>query len=227
VVRLNLRDHGDSHHLNPEIFHSCRLDEVVHAVRLLSERMPGDRVYLGGFSLGGNFALRIAARAPDEGITLERVVAVCPVLDPRDTMAALEHGLALYRYYFIRKWRRSLALKQAAFPDLYDFGDLARFSSLQHMTDHFVREYTEYPDLDTYLRGYAVTGERLARLVVPTEILLADDDPVIPVAGAAALARPAALTLRRTHHGGHVSFLEDFRLRSWLDDYIAHQFGAR
>ena len=32
VVRLNLRDHGDSHHLNPEIFHSCRIAEVVGAV---------------------------------------------------------------------------------------------------------------------------------------------------------------------------------------------------
>ena len=28
VVRLNLRDHGATHHLNREIFHSCRLTEV-------------------------------------------------------------------------------------------------------------------------------------------------------------------------------------------------------
>jgi len=27
VVRLNLRDHGATHHLNREIFHSCRLPE--------------------------------------------------------------------------------------------------------------------------------------------------------------------------------------------------------
>ncbi len=33
VFRLNFRDHGDTHHLNHEIFHSCRLDEVVHALR--------------------------------------------------------------------------------------------------------------------------------------------------------------------------------------------------
>ena len=25
VVRLNLRDHGDTHHLNRDLFHSCRL----------------------------------------------------------------------------------------------------------------------------------------------------------------------------------------------------------
>ena len=31
VFRLNLRDHGTSHHLNPELFHSNRISEVVGA----------------------------------------------------------------------------------------------------------------------------------------------------------------------------------------------------
>lgn len=29
TFRLNFRDHGDSHHLNPGLFHSCRLEEVL------------------------------------------------------------------------------------------------------------------------------------------------------------------------------------------------------
>jgi predicted alpha/beta-fold hydrolase len=224
VVRLNLRDHGDSHHLNRGIFHSCLLDEVVHGVRELSRRAPEDRLYLGGFSLGGNFALRVAMRAPEAGIELRKVVAVCPVLDPRDTMAALEDGLPLYRLYFIRKWRRSLERKRAAFPADYDFGNLARFDSLRAMTEHFVQGYTAFPDLETYLRGYALTGDRLAGLTVPAEILVADDDPVIPVSGLAGLARPPTLTVRRTRHGGHVSFLSDYRLSTWLDDYVSRAF---
>lgn len=226
VVRLNLRDHGDSHHLNPDLFHSCRLEEVLDAVRVLHARYAGERLYLGGFSLGGNFALRIAARAPGEGICIEQVAAVCPVLDPRSTMTALDGGLLHYRLYFIRKWRRSLERKRSAFPHLYDFGELDRFRTLEHMTEYFVRHYTEYDDLDSYLRGYAVTGERLAGLEVPTEVLLADDDPVIPVHDAASLARTPALTVRRSLHGGHVGFLADYRLASWLDEYVARVFRA-
>src|ERR1700677_1227848 len=61
VLRLNLRDHGDSHHLNREIFHSCRLAEVVGATRAVAERFPAARIFLAGFSLGGNFMLRVAA----------------------------------------------------------------------------------------------------------------------------------------------------------------------
>src|SRR5450755_4468569 len=41
VVRLNLRDHGDTHHLNRELFHSCRLPEVLGAIRRLQGIFAG------------------------------------------------------------------------------------------------------------------------------------------------------------------------------------------
>lgn len=220
VVRLNLRDHGDSHHLNRELFHSCRLREVLDAVGVLQRRHPQERLVLAGFSLGGNFALRVAAHGLGAGLCIERVVAICPVLDPRQTLRALDEGLPLYRLYFLRKWRASLERKRQAFPGLYDFGDLSRFRTLRDMTDYFVRNYTEYPDLDTYLRGYAVIGARLARLAVPARILLAEDDPVIPSRDAARLAHSPALTIERSSRGGHCAFLLDYRLRSWLDEYL-------
>lgn len=224
IVRINMRDHGDSQHLNRGIFHSCRLDEMVDAVRWVRDRFPGERLHLSGYSLGGNFALRIAARAGRE-LDLARVVAICPVLDPEETMAALDSGSVLYRQYFLAKWRRSLERKALAFPDEYDFGSLSRFRSLREMTEYFVTRYTEFPDLTSYLRGYAITGDRLAALEVPADVLLADDDPVIPSASVARLARPAGLTVDRSRWGGHCGFLLDYRLSTWSDDYLARKLG--
>ena len=61
VFRLNFRDHGDSHDLNEALFHSCRIDEVVHALRRhRASAGRRDRWRSAGFSLGGNFALRAA-----------------------------------------------------------------------------------------------------------------------------------------------------------------------
>jgi predicted alpha/beta-fold hydrolase len=219
VIRVNMRDHGDTHHLNRGIFHSCRLPEMVDAVRWVRDRFPGDDLSLAGFSLGGNFALRIAVAAGAD-LRLRRVAAVCPVLDPAETMVALDRGSLIYRLYFLLKWRRSLERKAELFPDDYRFGSLRRFRSLTAMTDFFVTRYTEFPDLPTYLGGYAITGDRLAGLAVPANLLLADDDPVIPAASAARVAASAQLCIERSRFGGHCGFVQDLRLTTWLDDYL-------
>jgi predicted alpha/beta-fold hydrolase len=226
VFRLNLRDHGDSHHLNTELFHSCRLDEVIGAVRWVQSRYPTEMLMLGGFSLGGNFSLRVAADAAAAGLDVGGVAAVCPVLDPVETMYALDDGWLAYRLYFIRKWRSSLERKRRAFPDVYDFGDLGRFTDLQTMTEFFVTNFTEYPDVLSYLRGYAITGDRLSGLTAPSRALLAEDDPVIPIGGLSRLERPAALEIERAEFGGHVGFVADLKLRSRVDDYPLQVFEA-
>ncbi len=130
VVRLNLRDHGATHHLNRDLFHSCRLPEVVGAVQALAMKFTGLPMALAGFSLGGNFMLRVAAHAEAPHLPLERVIAISPVLDPAETLTTLERGTPLYHGYFVRKWSRSLAKKQQAWPGHYDFEELLRMRNL-------------------------------------------------------------------------------------------------
>ena len=105
-----------THALNRELFHSCRLPEVVGAVAGLQALFPGSLLSLAGFSLGANFWLRVGARARAAGVSISRIVAVCPVLDPAVTLEALESGPAIYHDYFLYKWRRSLRMKQDAWP---------------------------------------------------------------------------------------------------------------
>jgi predicted alpha/beta-fold hydrolase len=215
VFRLNMRDHGPSHHLNPELFHSNRIGEVVAAVARISSMFPDLPLLLAGYSLGGNFALRVALRAEAAGIDLRQVVAVCPVLEPANTLHALETGWAGYRSYFIRKWRRSLLRKEECFPELYDFSNLAGLKTLTEMTEHFVVKYSGFPDLHTYLKGYALTGDVLAPLTVPCHLITSRDDPVIPSVDIERLARPDALTISVVEHGGHCGFMDSPRKLSW------------
>jgi len=220
IVRINLRDHGDSHYLNQGMFHSCRLAEVIGAVRWVQESFPDEAILLVGFSLGGNFSLRVAAKAVEAQLRIKQVIALCPVLDPKQTMDSLDMGWLGYRVYFIRKWRYSLEKKRAAFPNLYDFSNLKRFTTLRSMTNYFVLRYTEFPDLESYLAGYSLTGSRLAGLAVPSTMLLANDDPVIPIFDSGRIAQSSCLTIDKSAFGGHCGFLWDYRLNSWLDRYI-------
>jgi predicted alpha/beta-fold hydrolase len=116
VVTLNFRDHGETHHLNPEPFHSCRLDEVVQAAKAAQSRRPGLPWFVAGFSLGGNFALRVARAAPAAGLRLAHVAAICPVVHGESGLRALETGFPLYHWYFMKKWRRSLEAKRRHIP---------------------------------------------------------------------------------------------------------------
>jgi uncharacterized protein len=226
VLRLNLRDHGETHHLNRELFHSCRLPEVVGAVRALQQEFAGRPLQLVGFSLGGNFMLRVAAQARTAGLNLARVVAVSPVLDPAATLTALQSGTPIYEQYFVRKWLRSLRKKQAAWPGVYDFSELERMRDLKLMTAELVRCYSEFATLEDYLNGYAITGERLERLEVPASILTSLDDPLIPAAGLARLARPPGLSITVTRYGGHCGFFEHLSGPTWLEQRIMTLLGA-
>ncbi len=220
VLRLNLRDHGGTHALNEGLFHSCRIAEIVGAVGRLQVLFPAAQLSLAGFSLGGNFMLRVGARAPGAGLRIARIVAVCPVIDPATTLAALESAPAMYRRYFLFKWRRSLRAKQAAWPSTYDFSELLREPSMTSMTGRMVLRYTDFPDLASYLRGYSITGDVLAALRVPTRIVTSRDDPIVLARDLERIARPSSLELTLTARGGHCGYMDALRGPSWIDRLI-------
>jgi uncharacterized protein len=226
VLRLNLRDHGDTHHLNRELFHSCLLPEVIGAVRALQSalRQP---LRLVGFSLGGNFVLRVGAEAAAAGLDLARVIAVSPVLDPSDTLRALEGGFIAYPLYFVRKWWRSLLKKQAAWPAHYDFTELRSLRDLRGLTAELIRRFTRFRSLEEYLDGYSITGRRLAGLTVPTTLITSLDDPIIPAGGLERLAHPPALRIVVTRFGGHCGFLDRLTGPTWVERRILAELDVR
>nr|WP_306673931.1 alpha/beta fold hydrolase [Tahibacter caeni] len=225
VFRLNFRDHGDTHHLNAEMFHSCRLDEVVGALQEIARRFAPRPMAVAGFSLGGNFALRVALRAPAAGLPLSYALAVCPALHPPAILEAIERAPWFYHAYFMRKWRESLRRKQRLFPESARFSAAELGSSMRELTRTMVQRHTDFGSLDAYLDGYSIAGDRLADLAVPATILTASDDPIIPVDGFRALKLAPATELEIAPAGGHCGFISDFSLRSWTEDFIAERLG--
>jgi predicted alpha/beta-fold hydrolase len=178
-----------------------------------------------GYSLGGNFTLRLALRAPAAGLRLDRVAAVCPVLDPARTMQVMDRGTGIYRRYFERKWRASLVRKRELFPHLA-LDDRTLGQRLGPLTQWLVERHTDFGSIENYFDGYTLGGDRLAGLEVPAEILTAADDPVIPVEDFAALQRAPATRLVITPHGGHCGFLVNGRLDGYAERWVADVLDA-
>ncbi len=219
VFRLNLRDHGDTHHLNKEIFHSCRLTEVVLAVKEIIQLYPHQKINLCGFSLGGNFCLRVAEKADEYDLPLHKVFAISPPINPKNSMLAIEKS-SFYANYFMHKWQRSLAKKAKIYPQYFDDNQYKTTKSLQKLTDLLIIRHSDYNSIDEYFSGYQITTERLKNIKVPCHIITAWDDPVIPFADFMVADKKQHIHLITCKYGGHCGFINGWTMQSWVEHYI-------
>jgi predicted alpha/beta-fold hydrolase len=217
VFRLNFRDHGPSHHLNSGIFYAVLLEEVYEAVARVADGDRNRPLFLIGFSLGGNFVLRILQKCVQSPIaSLRHAVSISPVLNPERSTQVID-GIAFIRRYFLAKWRRSLQKKQTLYPGLYDFSEVERLKTLQAVTDFLLSKYSDFESARDYFNAYAVMGSSVADINIPATVITAADDPIIPVSDFYDLVPNEHLTLLIHPHGGHNGFITGFDLQSWYE----------
>ena len=221
VFRLNMRDHGGTVNLNQGVFHGCRLEEVFQAARQAASLEADKAFFIVGFSMGGNFALRLAWRHSQSPIdALQHVAAINPSINTRQTILQIDRS-PLYRYYFLRKWHKHLREKEAAFPQVYNFAALRTINTSYELGEATIAAYTGFPDSASYYRCYGVTPEKMRLLKVSTTIITSKDDPIVGVDDFKALANVSPyLSLRIQRYGGHMGYIDLFPFRRWLAEAI-------
>jgi uncharacterized protein len=221
VCRLNLRDHGDSHHLNEGLFHGALLEETFDAANYLSRLSENKPVYLIGFSLGGNFALRIAMRHLRTPIAnLKHVFAISPPLDPYKTTMAIDSGYFFYRKYFLKKWKRSLMKKQQLFPEKYDFNKMLKAKTCLGLTEEIMPYFPSLLSYRDYFNLYTLKNDSFQNLNIPVRIFISEDDPVIPYEDYDRIQESEFLKISRQKFGGHCGFIDLFPVRCWYNQII-------
>jgi uncharacterized protein len=224
VFRLNFRDHGETHHLNNGLFMGTLFDEVYHAVKAVASMAAGMPVFVTGFSMGANFAARVAARFRDDPVgNLRHVLAINPPLDPMKATAGIDR-IGIVKSYFIKKWKQSLKRKQDLFPDRYDFSDILAMKTCMEMTEALIPRLSDYAGAAEYFRGYTLTGELFGRVGVPLTVLTAADDPIIPVEDFSRIAPDGGTTLIIQKYGGHCGYIESITLNSWYHKKMLELF---
>jgi predicted alpha/beta-fold hydrolase len=215
IFRLNFRDHGDSHHLNQGIFYAILLEEVFQAVKQVAELNRKKPVFLAGFSLGGNFILRILKKSMEDPIdAITHAVSISPVLDPDKATDRIDASF-IFRRYFLNKWRHSLRIKQSYFPEEYNFEDVLSIPTLRAMTDVLLNRYSNYPSSKKYFKGYTVVNDAIKDIQTPLTILTASDDPIIPVRDFYDLVLHPNTELSIQPYGGHNGFLSGITSTCW------------
>ncbi len=218
VFRLNFRDHGNTHHLNEGLFLGTLIEEIEDAVNLIihSYQQP---VYIVGFSLGGNFAIRLALRFHKKSNPnfLKFVFSISPVLDPKKSTIVIDQD-KIYKKYFLKKWKESLKLKQYYFPYLYDFSNLLKINSIMELTEKGILKYTMYSSVEEYFSQYTIPKMNFKNLKIPIYILSSYDDPIIPIEDFQFFKNIDKVELFITEKGGHNGFIMDFQFHCYYMD---------
>ncbi len=210
VLRLNQRNCGGTEELTPTLYNSglsCDARAVVHEL-IEQDRLP--EIFAAGFSMGGNLVLKMAAEfggsAPRE---LRAVAGICPSCDLGTCADAIgEPQNRIYERRFVKLLKARIVRKAALFPGRYALNGLGDVRTVRQFDDAITAKFCGFRDADDY---YARSSALplLGEIRVPTLLLTAQDDPMIPFPSfaAAKLNANPHITLEAPRHGGHCGFI--------------------
>ena len=230
VFRLNMRDHGNTHHLNKGLFYGTLIEEVFSAVKEIAGSIgKGKDIFIAGFSIGGNFSLRIAELAGKDQVlknSIKKVFAVNPPLNPRTATSNIDKYFIIKKY-FLWKWKKSLLKKERIFPSLYNFSMLPQYDSCINLTDILIKKYSEFSSLDDYFSRYTLKEDFFKKIKVPVFVITSEDDPIIDSRDFEEIKKAdnPFIELQIEKHGGHCAYIKNLKFETWLFDTVAEKAG--
>jgi predicted alpha/beta-fold hydrolase len=212
VVLLNQRNCGGTEQHGPGLYHSGLTGDADIVIRALSDTYGVSRIFVAGYSLGGNLALKLAGEygeAPPS--QLRGVAAVSPVMDLAACVAALERRQNIaYHWNFVRGLRARMRRKAEHFPGRYDVARLPGIWTVRSFDETYTAPHFGFASAaDYYHRASALRV--IDRIRVPALILTAADDPFVPpepFADPAVTSNPNVEVVL-TRHGGHCGFITE------------------
>jgi predicted alpha/beta-fold hydrolase len=210
VVRVNVRNCGGTEHLSATLYHGGLTHDALVVIEELIKQDHLPRLFLAGFSLGGNMILKLAGEYGDNPPA--EVLGICAVSASVDLRASTQHMNLrrnwIYQQDFLRRLKNRLRRKQKLFPDLYDISGLGDIHSIEEFDDRFIAPEFGFADARDYY-AKASSLPLIKHIRIPTLIIHAEDDPFIPFAplrDPSVAANPYVLLIA-PERGGHVAFL--------------------
>jgi uncharacterized protein len=209
VVLLNQRNCGGTELLGPGLYHSGLTEDAALVIKALV-REGLDRVVVGGYSLGGNLALKLAGEhTPAELPTLKGICAVSPALELEQCVRALERpSNTIYQWNFVRNLKAHLRRKDRCWPGRFALDALPRVRTVREFDAVYTAPHFGFGTAEEYYHR-AAAMRVIDRIRIPALIITAADDPFVPLDAFRdpALTGNPHISLIVTEYGGHCGFL--------------------
>jgi predicted alpha/beta-fold hydrolase len=221
TFRMDLRGCGAGVHLARLPYHSGRSGDAAAALVELARLLPGSPVTLLGFSLGANITLKLLGELGHTPCgNLDSAMAVCPPID----LAACSRRISQpdsrrYDRFFLRLLLRQLSVRRHARPDAEGPALVRRPRTLWEFDNAFTAVVCGFGTADNYYRE-ASSSQFVPHIRLPTLVLAAHDDPMIPSRAWESVDVPTSVQVHLSDHGGHLGFVGRARVdadRRWMD----------
>lgn len=210
VIRVNFRNCGGTEHLTSTIYHGGLSADLAAVVKELIEKDQISRMFLVGYSLGGNLVLKLAGEFGEN--PPREIVGICAVSPSIDLSTSadliLKRSNWIYHQDFVRRLKKRVRTNHKLYPEVYDLTGLDAVRTLKEFDDRFTARAHGFAGADDYY--YRSSALRvIAQVRIPTLIIHAEDDPFIPFAPLrdSAVANNPHIVLVGPKQGGHVAFI--------------------
>ncbi|HZD26803.1 MAG TPA: alpha/beta fold hydrolase [Alphaproteobacteria bacterium] len=220
VLRLNMRGAGPSRPHCGDYYHAGQTGDLHDALDALPPTLMDNGVALIGFSLGGNLALKLAAERRDD----DRLRAVVSVSAPIDLALTSRNMLRrrnrVYHWKLLADFRREVLAPGARLSTM-ERRVIAGARNFLDFDERFVAPRHGFAGAQDYYSRCAARP-RLREIRVPSLLIHAQDDPIVPAAPYLDYPwrRQPNLVPLLPRHGGHVGFHGSDRL-PWYATAIA------
>ena len=129
---MNQRTCGGTEHLSPTLYNSGLSADYRSVIRELAETERLSRIWLIGYSMGGNLLLKATGEMGGAEPALAGTVAVCPNIDPTRCVIELERpGTGSDHRHFMLQLKARIRRKAVLLPGKWDLKGLDRISPHQ------------------------------------------------------------------------------------------------
>ena len=196
------------------LLRSYHLGDTQDLARVLAHALAGgryERVYLLGFSAGGNVTLKFLGENPAQVPPEVQRAAVFSV--PTDLRASSMHIARPQNQVYLRRFLKSMRLKirakAALLPGQVDVSGLEELRNFPQFDERYTAPMHGFATADEYY-AHASSGQYLAAIRVPTLLMNAQNDPFLPPScyPHETAAASAFVYLETPVAGGHVGFAE-------------------
>lgn len=223
VYRMDLRGCGAAKPFARGISHAGRSDDLRAGLDWIAHRHSSARIAAAAVSLGGNQLLRLAGRIgaglDQQPAWMDRWAGLAVVAPPIDLVRCSENmsrlSRRLYNYYFIRTLFERIPPRIESHDLFAAVASGGRPKDLYELDDRLTAPLSGFAGAEDYYQqcgAIAVTGANPLR----TLVLVADDDPIVPVGCFENADWPRKTRLIRKKTGGHAGFVERAG-GAWMD----------